>query len=272
MLLLAGLLGATLVRFAPGFAVDERELDTRLSEETLNAVRAERAADAGLLAFYGNYLGGLASGDLGFSRSLNRPVRELLGERLPATLRLVAVGLLLGWMAGLGFALSGAAFPGSGVSAGGAAVAGLILSVPAALVGLAFLHGGWPREAAVGVVVFPRIYSYASRLLQETATRPHVLLARAKGVSGAALLGRHLLRPPLGELAALGGVTVSIAWGACIPLEVLCDVPGIGQLAWNAALGRDLPVLVSLTLLTALITMSANALADIAAASLRRPG
>jgi ABC-type dipeptide/oligopeptide/nickel transport system permease component len=66
------------------------------------------------------------------------------------------------------------------------------------------------------------------------------------------------------EMLALAGVSVSQAFSAAIPLEAVCDVPGLGQLAWQSALARDLPILVSLTLLLALITRFANAAADTA--------
>src|SRR5580704_1766914 len=84
--LLGGLLGATLVRLGPGFGVDERELDNRLSQESRQAIASEHAADSNIAKFYLRYLSGLVHGDLGFSRSLNRPVSELLKERLPLTL------------------------------------------------------------------------------------------------------------------------------------------------------------------------------------------
>jgi len=241
VLVLAGLLGATLIRFAPGFGVDERELDARLSAGSLHAIRQESAAGENLLAFYSAYLGGLLSGDLGVSRSLQRPVRDLLGERLPVSLRLAGSGLLLAWSAGLALALL-------------------------------FLHADWPTEAAAGLIVFPRVYSYCANLLDETGRMPHVLLARAKGAGSWTILRRHMLAPALPHLIALAGISVSIALGALIPLEVLCDLPGIGQLAWQAATGRDLPVLVSMTLLVALITIAVNALSDLAVmAAGRRP-
>ena len=65
-------------------------------------------------------------------------------------------------------------------------------------------------------------------------------------------------------MLALVGVSASIAFGAAIPVEVICDLPGVGQLAWKAALARDLPVLINLTLLIALITQLANAASDLA--------
>src|SRR5271167_820829 len=84
--LLGGLLGATLVRLGPGFGVDERELDSRLNAASQQAIRAERAGDSNIASFYLHYLVGFVHGDLGFSRSLNRPVSQLLKERLPRTL------------------------------------------------------------------------------------------------------------------------------------------------------------------------------------------
>ena len=62
---------------------------------------------------------------------------------------------------------------------------------------------------------------------------------------------------------ALAGITVSIAIGASIPVESLCGLPGIGQLAWQAALSRDLPLLVNLTVVVTLVTLLANSVADV---------
>ncbi|MBI1788561.1 MAG: hypothetical protein HYR60_13550, partial [Acidobacteria bacterium] len=93
--LCAGLFGAALVRLAPGFGVDELELDARLSRESIQAIREARGAEGGIAASYWRYLRNAASGDLGMSSSMGRPIAELLGDRLPLTLRSVAFGLTL---------------------------------------------------------------------------------------------------------------------------------------------------------------------------------
>ena len=118
--LLGGLLGATLVRLGPGFDTDERELDNRLSAESRAAIRAEHAADSNIAAFYVRYLSGLVHGDLGFSRSLNRPVSELLKERLPLTLGSLGYGVLGGISIGLALAMLTACWraPGSNLIPG----------------------------------------------------------------------------------------------------------------------------------------------------------
>jgi ABC-type dipeptide/oligopeptide/nickel transport system permease component len=89
--LFGSLLSATLVRFAPGSGVDEREIDPRLSPESKEAIRASNPANLTLLTFYEHYLRGMVHGDLGNSQWLQRPVNSLIRERFPETLRSVLV-------------------------------------------------------------------------------------------------------------------------------------------------------------------------------------
>jgi peptide/nickel transport system permease protein len=95
------------------------------------------------------------------------------------------------------------------------------------------------------------------------ASLPYVLTARAKGVGVFRLMFWHILRPAAPQLLALAGVSVSIAFTAAIPVEALCDLPGLGQLAWKAALSRDLSLLVTLTMIVAVVTLVANSLSDL---------
>lgn len=112
--------------------------------------------------------------------------------------------------------------------------------------------------------MFPKIFEYARNLLANVAERPHILAAYARGAGPARILVRHILLVAAPQLLALAGISVSLALAAAIPVEALCDLPGIGQLAWQAAMGRDLPLLLQLTLAVTLITLLANAAADLA--------
>src|SRR5713226_7363741 len=129
-ILLGGLLGATLARVAPGFGIDERELNAGRSEANLQALRQSRAVDGNLLIFYKSYLAGLLHGDLGASRSLERPVRELLAERVPVTLRTVGLGLLGGWVLGLLLAVPAALSRAPFFDLLGSALSGVFLCLP----------------------------------------------------------------------------------------------------------------------------------------------
>ena len=273
--LLGGLLGATLVRLGPGFGVDERELDIRLSADSQRAIRAERARDNNVAAFYLRYLTGLVHGDLGFSRSLNRPVSELLRERLALTLVSLGYGVVGGVSVGLALALLTVWWRAPGTDVVPAVLSGLCLAAPAAVIALVFLWiSPWIGAAsrwAIALVVFPQVYRYAKNQLVAASQSPHVVAAQARGLSSWRVLWAHVFTPAAPQLAALAGISVSLAFGASIPIEVICDTPGVGQLAWRAALDRDLPLLVTITVLVALMTLVVNGLADLALALCAQP-
>ena len=117
-------------------------------------------------------------------------------------------------------------------------------------------------RAIIALVLFPRLYETLRNLLQDAYERPHIITARAKGVKPAAILLRHVMPICAPEFLALAGVSAIIAFGAAIPVETLCDLPGLGQLAWKAATARDLPLLIALTFLITLLTQACNAAAD----------
>lgn len=265
--LMGGALSATLVRFAPGFGVDEQELDSRLSESSLQALRTSRDSEKQLVPFYLGYLGGLLQGELGVSRSLRRPVRELLVDRLPVTLGSMRDGLLLAWFLSLGLVLPKIWLRSVIYDVLTTVLSSFFACVPAAALAVFLLFSGGPSSLAVGLVVFPKIFGYTQNLLAAAAVEPHIITAKAKGV-GRLLVGlRHVLIPVVPQILPLAGMSVSLALGAAIPVEVICDSPGIGQLAWQAALGRDLPLLVNLTTIVTLITLLANLCGDLAAAT-----
>src|SRR5260370_22210840 len=108
-MLLGGLLSAVFVRLAPGFDVDDQQLDPRLSAESVRAIHESRRQEHNLLRFYVGYMGRALHGDLGTSHSLGQPVRTLLRDRLPITLRVVTIGLALGWMFAIALALTATA-------------------------------------------------------------------------------------------------------------------------------------------------------------------
>jgi peptide/nickel transport system permease protein len=267
--LLGGFLSATMVRLAPGFDVDERQLDARLSAESVQALRTERAADRNIAGFYGTYLKNALRGDLGESRTLQRPVRELLAERLPVTFRLAGLGLGLGWAMALSLAVVAAMSRVAALDVLATVLGGTFLSIPAAVLALLFVFADAPAYLAIALIVFPKVFSYTRNLLVESYQMPHIITARAKGIGPARILGWHVLPVAGAQLLALAGVSVSIALGATIPVEALCGVPGIGQLAWQAALGRDLPLLVTLTALVTVVTLAANSASEMAGQAMR---
>jgi peptide/nickel transport system permease protein len=268
VVLVGGLLSATLVRLAPGFNVDEQQLDSRLSPESLQALRQARASDRQLVPFYLHYLERTLHGDLGQSRTLNRPVRQLLAERLPITAHVAGVGLLAGWLCAVTLAIIGTMTRRTAFDVATTLLASLFLSLPAAVLALLFVFASAPAYLVIALAVFPKVFSYTRNLLAKSYGLPHILAAYAKGASPLRVLVWHVLPVTGTQLLAVAGISVSIALGAAIPVEALCGIAGIGQLAWQAALGRDLPLLVNLTMLVTVITLAANWGSELAGQSL----
>src|SRR5438105_10359014 len=84
---------AALIRLAPGYGVDEEELDSRLSHQSIQSLRESRLRDSNIFSAYVRYLDRLLHGDLGTSQSLKRPITQLLADRMPVTLQSIAFGL-----------------------------------------------------------------------------------------------------------------------------------------------------------------------------------
>jgi peptide/nickel transport system permease protein len=267
--LLGGFLAALLVRLAPGFDSDESQLDPHLSAESIQSLRQTRIEQRNIFSFYFHSLQRAAHGDLGTSVSLGQPVIVLLRDRAPLTLRLAGIGLLLSWAAALALALSAAWLRVSAYDAFSTIVSGIFLCIPAAVLALLSVLWNVPGSLAIALIVFPRVYRYARNLLAKAQSLPHIITARAKGLSKLHILFWHVIPVIAPQMLALAGVSVSIAIGAAIPVEALCGLAGVGQLAWQAALARDLPLLVNITILVTLVTLLANSSADVIAQMLR---
>jgi len=260
---LGGILGASLVRFSPGYGVDEGELDSRLNQQSIQAIRQAQSSDESLPSFYLHYLGKLLHGDLGDSRALHQPVRQLLATRLPETLKSVGLGLALAWTIGLSLAMVAAMSRSGLADVTASLMANILLCIPAAVLALLFVIAQAPGRLILGLIVFPKVFLYARNCLAESAGLPHVLTARSKGLGDLRILIWHVLPVAAPQLFALAGVSVSLAFAAAIPVEALCDLPGIGQLAWQAALGRDMETLVVLTMIVTMVTLLANGAAEL---------
>jgi ABC-type dipeptide/oligopeptide/nickel transport system permease component len=142
-----------------------------------------------------------------------------------------------------------------------------LLCLPPAITALAFV---WfdvvaPALALVLVLalaVFPRVYRYARQILEQAAQAPHVCIARARGAGAWRIAATHIALPQLPAILAAGAVSTGIGFAAAVPAEVVCDWPGLGHLAWQAALGRDLDLLVWITLAITAVSATASTAAD----------
>ncbi|MGD1072000.1 MAG: ABC transporter permease subunit [Bryobacteraceae bacterium] len=264
VVLIGGFLAAALVRYSPGFDIDENSWNPKIGAATRQAIHARRRRENRLPQFYLHYLQAAMHGDLGQSDSLKAPVTELLRERAPVTARLI------GWGTAGGLVLGGllawlAVWPRrAGLEIGATIASGLLMAIPPAVLGLAFFFSEAPLWLAVAVATLPRVFGTARALLDGLYSSPSLLAARARGVGPAVLAWRYVAGPALPQFMALAGVTLALAFGAIIPIEALCDVPGVGQLFWKAALARDLTLLCGLGLIITFVIAAVQSAADLA--------
>ncbi len=270
VLLISGLAGATLIRLAPGFGLDERLLDARFSADSLKVIKGEYSAERAPLAFYVRFLSGILRGEAGRSVVFAQPVGSLIRERAPQTLRTVLAGLGYGWCAALFLATAATLNRRVATVMAAMTLSGVFLSIPSAVLATICLLWGLSPSIAIAAVVFPRIFPDAYEQLRAGLRAPHTLTARARGLPAVRLFVFHVVPPALMPLVALAGVSITLAFGASIPVEALADSPGLGQLAWQAALGRDLALLVTITLLLTAITVVTNVVADLVLTRLER--
>ena len=260
-----GLISATLARYAPGFGTDERQLDARLSGDSIAAIRRLNSEERSVFTYYANSLWRAMHGDLGTSRSLNRPVRQLLAERSTVTLRIAGEGLAVAWIAASLAVLATWIFRAPALAGSITLFEGTLLCLPAAVMALLFILLNAPAYLALALIVFPKVHRYLGDLVSDARQMPHIITAQAKGISELRLLFWHVIPVLKRETLALAGVSVGLAISAAIPVEALCGIPGIGQLAWQSALARDLPLLINLSMLVIACVTLANSGADLLA-------
>ena len=266
-----GLVSATLVRCAPGFGVDERQLDSRLSSDTIEAIQDTHADERNIVRFFFASICKTLRGDFGVSRSLNRPVRQLLQERAAVTAALAGKGLILSWLAAalMVFATWFVRSRALGLSV--TLLSGTLLCLPAGVLALLAILLNQPAYAVIALIVYPKVHRYLSNMVEAVRGMPHILTARAKGASESRMFLWHVVPVIKREVLALAGVSIGIAISAAIPVEALCGIPGIGQLTWQAALGRDLPLLINVAMLVIGCVVLANSGADLLGEEPRRP-
>ncbi len=270
LVLLSALGSAILVRFSPGSLVDERELDPRMRPETLAKVRSDRAAENSIGRGLVRYLGGAIHGDLGKSQLHHVPISGLLRANAPATLRRIGAGLAGAWACGLLLAILVAALRNAWMLDGATALfASLLLSLPAGVLAYLCLTIGAPVDLVLLLVLTPRVFRFSRNLLVQAYGSPHIDMARARGVGEARILFAHVFPAAAPQMFALLAASVSMAVGGIIPIEAICDAAGLGRLAWQAAMARDLPLLLNLTMLIAVATTTAMAISEFMT---RRPG
>ncbi|MCX4751618.1 ABC transporter permease [Kitasatospora sp. NBC_01287] len=269
-----------LLHLMPGGTADVLLAGAAVTPATRAAIAAQYRLDDPLPLQYATYLGRLLHGDLGDSYVLRQPVRQAIGAQLPATAQLLLATLLVTAAGALLLALA-TARAGRRVRAAAAAIESLVVALPPFWTGLLLLtvfsfQLRWlPAIGAPGLpgLVLPTLALAAAptaviaQVLREGLLRaleePFATTARARGISGWAVLLRHALRHALLPATALFGWLAGSLVGGAVVVEIVFSRQGIGRLLLSAVQNKDMPVVLALVLLAATVFALLNTAVDV---------
>ena len=272
-MLLAGIAIAVflLIRIIPGDVVDSMALEGSLDDDAIAALRAELGLDAGTLTQFRIWASRALVGDFGNSLRFDRPASELILAALPTTLGLAALALAAGLVLGIVMAAAAALWPGSAFPSLVEILNLWSIALPTFCVGLAAILvfsvwlgwlpviGQWLSPVLIlAVDIAGQVAKPLHEDLKEAATASHIRTARAKGLSPARIVLRHLLPNALTTVVALGGLILAGLIGGALTMEVLFGLPGLGTLAYQAISGRDYPVIQAVVLVFAVGVVMVN--------------
>ncbi len=281
------LLGVTFVTYLLLFVLPAdpvRQIAGRsATAATVESIRRELGLDQPFWVQYGRYLGGLLQGDLGRSYLQRSEVAELIWARLPPTLLLMAGAVLCELLLGLAMGIWAALRRDTATDSGLMILSFVGVSAPQFVVGLLMLYVfavrlGWFPIGGYGTfahLVLPSLTlgilgaGWYSRMMRssmvEVLRQDFVRTARAKGLSRARVVLRHALPNAVLPVIAMIGIDVGIFMGGIVVVESVFGWPGLGQLAWQAIQRVDIPIIMGVTLVSAVFIVLGNLLADLVA-------
>ncbi len=251
--------------------------------QTVANIRHQLGLDLPLPLQFWNYLTGLLQGDLGRSFNQKTAVAPLILARLPATLTLMAAGIAIEVVVGLTLGVIAAVRRDGPVDRLVMTLSFVGVSTPQFLVGLLLLYVfavtlGWFPMSGYGTpahLVLPALTlgilgaGWYARIVRsamiDVLAQDYVRTAHAKGVPAWRVVLRHALPNALLPVIAMIGIDIGQFMGGTVVVEAVFGWPGIGQLAWQAIQQVDIPIIMGVTLVSALAIVLGNLLADLIA-------
>ncbi len=263
------------------------------SGQDIENIREQLGLNRPLWAQFGIWLSGVGQGDLGYSFYLNKPVSELILQRIEPTLSLafgtiflavlvaVPLGTLAAWRMGGKLDRLLSMFAVAGFSVPVFVVAYLLIYVFAMQLqwlpvqGYSRLFGeasqgvgAWADKLVLPWLTLATIYvALIARVtrasVSEALTEDYIRTARAKGLRESAVLLRHALANAAVPIVTVIGIGIALLIGGVVVTETVYAIPGLGSLTVDAVLNRDFPVIQGVVLFFSLLYVLVNLLVDL---------
>ncbi len=270
-----------------GSLLNQPDMDPNVARE----MRASLGLDDPLPVQYGRWIRNAVAGNFGKSYQHSLPTTQLLRDRIPNTLLLSGTALVMAVLLAVPLGTISALYRYSWLDYLATVVAFAGVSIPvfwlAILMIIVFsVQLGWLPSAGmvtVGAVfslrdlvahlvmpalvlaTFPlaQLTRYVRSSMVDVLAQDYIRTARAKGLPETALLARHALRNALIPMLTVLGVLTPRLLGGAVITETIFAWPGLGRLAVDAAITRDYPVIMSVTLLVSALVVVSNLVTDL---------
>ena len=258
-------------------------------EATLASIRAAYHLDKPVIVQYLYWVQGVLTGNLGESMRHNRPVLDLILLKLPVTLQLAVMGIIVALVLGIAGGVISALWRNTPVDYATNVVSLAGISVPNFWLGIMLIllfsvHLGWlPASGFVspfedwrmnlattimpafvlGTGIAGVIMRHTRSAMLQALDSDYVRTARAKGLSEWTVVFKHAMRNALTPIITLGALEFGALLSGAVLTEQIFTIPGFGKLIVDAVFTRDYPVVQGVVLVTALFYILLNLLADI---------
>ena len=299
ILLIISVLLFFMVRAAPGGPLTAARRNPNITPEQIAKLEAKLGLDKPLPVQYAKWMGDMLQGDLGQSIKFRRPVAEMIAERIPNTLLLVGVSFFVTLLIAIPVGVLSARKPYSAFDYSMTTITFMGQSLPVYWLGLGLIlifyvsiknpTTGGPLFPGGGMntigkegdlmdtlwhLVLPVIalslgwVAWYSRFLRSSMLdvlhEDYIRTARAKGLHDGLVHYKHALRNAILPLVTLIALDLPSVFAGALFVETIFSWPGMGRLFWDAARGRDYPVLLGVVMITAVLIIVCNILADLA--------
>ena len=262
-------------------------LGDKATNGAIAALHEKLGLDEPITTQYAIFIKGFFTGDLGTSLSFQRPVSQLLMERMPITIKLTIFSTLLSLLISLPLGYIAGKHKDHAADQTIRTTALVFISMPSFWVGMllmiffgVYLHwlpaGGWDdsnfltQMKSLILPAFTQCLMTTALLIRDlrnsvvdVSATDYVDFARSKGISNGAVSRRHILRNALISYVTLLTMRMAYMLGGSVIIETVFAIPGIGQLLVNAIFNRDYAVVQSLVLLFAALVMVINLITDL---------
>jgi peptide/nickel transport system permease protein len=288
------LIAVVVMRALPGDIVDILAAQQGYTQQEKARLREDLGLNQSLPAYYGNWFSHLVRGDLGRSLRTNRSIAGELRERLPVTIELALVGLLLATIIAIPLGVLSAVHQNTWLDYVARSVAVFALAIPTFWLGtLVIVWGskwfGWApplnyaspwddpvknlQQMWVPALLFGLVLTgLQTRMLRttllEVLRQDYIRTARSKGLPGTQVVMRHALRNGLLPFITVVGVQIPAVLGGAVVLELIFTLPGIGLYLLDGLSQRDYTVVLAVNVCIALIVILTNLVVDLSYAKL----